>query len=138
MLLDWQMVMWHWFDKLELDFENAAAPDITLDEGYKDTHGFRLGMEYAQSSKVTVRGGYLYHTAAAPDQTVTPLLPEGARNEFTIGLGWQLSTKMKADFGYQYIRQDDRRGRVFDETVGNTGLYTFKGHLIGAGLALTF
>jgi long-subunit fatty acid transport protein len=87
---------------------------------------------------MTFRGGYLYHQGAAPAQTVTPLLPEGARNEFTIGLGWQVSPKLKADFGYQYIRQDDRRGRVFDETVGNTGLYVFKAHLVGAGLSYTF
>jgi long-chain fatty acid transport protein len=137
-LLDWHMVMWHVFDTLALDFENANTPDITLNEGYEDTHGFRFGMEFAQSSTLTFRGGYLYHLGAAPDETVTPLLPEGARNEFTLGLGWQVSQKLKADFGYQYIRQDDRRGRVYDESIGNTGLYLFKGHLVGAGLSYTF
>jgi hypothetical protein len=49
-----------------------------------------------------------------------------------------VTPKLKADFGYQYIRQDDRRGRVFGENIGNTGVYLFKGHLIGAGLAYTF
>ena len=137
-LVDWHRVMWHVFDKLELDFANAAAPDITLNEEYKNTNGVRFGMEFMQSATLTFRGGYLYHQGAAPAQTVTPLLPEGARNEITLGLGWQVSPKLKADFGYQYIRQDDRRGRVFDESVGNTGLYLFNGHLLGAGLSLTF
>jgi long-chain fatty acid transport protein len=137
-LVDWQRVMWNVFDALYLDFANAAAPDLTLTENYDNTNGFRFGTEYTYSEKLTFRGGYLYHEGAAPAQTVTPLLPEGARNEFTVGLGWQLSPKLKADFGYQYIRQDDRRGRVFSESVGNTGLYTFKGHLLGVGLALTF
>jgi long-chain fatty acid transport protein len=137
-LVDWHRVMWHVFDQLELDFENAASPDLTLNEEYKNTNGFRFGLEFARSATMTFRGGYLYHQGAAPAQTVTPLLPEGARNEFTIGLGWQVSPKLKADFGYQYIRQDDRRGRVFDETVGNTGLYVFKAHLVGAGLSYTF
>lgn len=137
-LIDWHRVMWTVFDQLELGFENAATPDITLNEGYKNTNGFRFGMEFTHSATLTFRGGYLYHQGAAPAQTVTPLLPEGARNEFTVGLGWQVTPKLKADFGYQYIRQDDRRGRVFGENIGNTGVYLFKGHLIGAGLAYTF
>jgi len=137
-LVDWHMVMWHVFDQLKLDFENDSTPTITLNEGYKNTNGVRFGMEFAQSATLTFRGGYLHHQGAAPAQTVTPLLPEGARNELTVGLGWQMSPKLHADFGYQYIRQDDRRGRVFDETVGNTGLYLFNGHLVGLGLSLTF
>jgi long-chain fatty acid transport protein len=137
-LFDYQMVVWGWFQSLTLDFDNAASPDLTLYEGYNDTHGFRLGTEYAYNASITLRGGYLYHTGAAPPETVTPLLPEGARNEATVGLGWKVTPKLTADFGYQFIRQNDRRGRVHDPAIGNTGLYEFGGHLFGVGLAYTF
>jgi long-chain fatty acid transport protein len=137
-LVDWHRVMWHVFDQLELNIDDDATRAITLNEEYKNTNGVRFGMEFTHSATLTFRGGYLYHQGAAPAQTVTPLLPEAARNEFTVGLGWQVTPKLKADFGYQYIRQDDRRGRVFGENIGNTGVYLFKGHLIGAGLAYTF
>lgn len=137
-LADYQLVVWGWFAAISLDFANAGTPDLTLYEGYKDTHGFRFGTEYQYSPKLTFRGGYLYHTAAAPIQTVTPLLPEGARNEFTLGLGVNLNDNLHADFGYQYILQNDRRGRVHDASIGNTGLYTFTAHLLGAGLVYTF
>jgi long-chain fatty acid transport protein len=137
-MADYQTVRWRWFETLYLDFENAAAPDLTLNENYRNTHGFRFGAEWTRSDRLTLRGGYLYHSAAAPPQTVTPLLPEGARNEFTVGLGWRLTPKLQADVGYQYIRQNDRRGRVNEETVGNTGLYKFKANLLGFGLAYTF
>ncbi|MGH7567669.1 MAG: OmpP1/FadL family transporter, partial [Gemmatimonadales bacterium] len=93
-MADYQLVVWGWFNSILLDFENATTPDITLYEGYTDSHGFRFGTEYRYSPKVTLRGGYLYHTAAAPDETVTPLLPEGARNEFTAGLGLNLTDKL--------------------------------------------
>jgi len=68
---------------------------------------------------------------------VTPLLPEAARNEFTIGAGVALSPKFHADLAYQYIKQDDRRGTV-NLAAGNTGLYKFSAHLFGIGLAFTF
>jgi long-chain fatty acid transport protein len=135
---DYQLVVWGWFNQLVLDFENAATPDIVLYEGYRDTHGFRFGTEYRRSDNLTLRGGYLYHTAAAPDITVTPLLPEGARNEFTLGAGIRLANRIHADLAYQYIRQNDRRGRVHESQVGNTGLYTFTAHLLGATVVLTF
>jgi long-chain fatty acid transport protein len=138
LMADYQLVVWGWFNALVVDFENASTPDINLYEGYRDTHGFRLGTEINQSDKLTLRGGYLYHTAAAPSITVTPLLPEGARNEFTIGAGLKLSEQLHADLAYQYIRQNDRRGRVHESSVGNTGIYTFTAHLIGATVVLTF
>jgi long-subunit fatty acid transport protein len=86
---------------------------------------------------VQLRGGYLYHTGASPPEFVTPLLPEGARNEFTIGAGIQLTPKLRGDIGYQYIRQNDRRGLV-STSGGNAGLYQFSAHLLGFGAAYTF
>ena len=136
-MADYQLVVWGWFNSLTIDFENPASPDITLHPENKDTHGFRFGGEWQYSPKVTLRGGYLYHTGASPAQFVTPLLPEAARNEFTIGAGINLTPKMHADLGYQYIRQNDRRGLV-NVLAGNTGIFQFSAHLFGAGLAYTF
>ncbi|MGH7674639.1 MAG: OmpP1/FadL family transporter, partial [Gemmatimonadales bacterium] len=94
--------------------------------------------EYAFSPKLTFRGGYLYHSAASPDQFVTPLLPESDRNELTLGAGWRATPKLHLDFAYQYLNQNDRRGRVFPVTVGNTGLYEFSAHLFGLTASYTF
>ena len=138
LLADFHTVIWGWFSSLNLDFANATTPDISLYEGYRDTYGYRLGAEYEYDEKVTFRGGYLYHTAAAPPETVTPLLPEGSRNEITFGLGMAFTPRLRGDFGYQYIRQQNRRGRVYEPAVGNTGLYKFSGHLLGASFTMTF
>ncbi|MGH7699711.1 MAG: OmpP1/FadL family transporter [Gemmatimonadales bacterium] len=138
LMADWHYVVWGWFDQIPVDFENPGTPDFALYEGYRDTHGFRFGAEYQYSPKYTLRAGYLYHGAAAPPETVTPLLPEGSRNEFTIGLGAALSPSLHADFGYQFIKQNDRRGRIHEATVGNTGVYEFSAHLVGVGFSYTF
>ena len=136
-MADYHYVVWGWFSDILIDFENAATPDLTLHPSNKDTHGFRFGTEYRFSPKVQLRGGYLYHTAASPPQFVTPLLPEGARNEFTIGAGIELTPKLHADLGYQYIKQNDRRGIVLSGGP-IAGLYQFSAHLFGIGAAYTF
>ncbi len=82
-MADYQYVVWGWFNNIDITFANAGTPPLALHPSNKDTHGFRFGTEYQYNSKVQLRGGYLYHTGASPAQFVTPLLPEGARNEFT-------------------------------------------------------
>lgn len=135
-MAEYQQIVWGWFQQLVIDFSNPATPDRTQYEGYKDSHAIRTGLEYARSAKSTFRLGYLYHTAAAPVQTVTPLLPEGSRNEFTIGYGAELSGGLHLDVAYQLVKQNDRRGRAY--TTFNNGLYQFGASLFGAGLSYTF
>jgi long-chain fatty acid transport protein len=136
-MADYQYVVWGWFNTVDINFANAGTPDISLHPQNKDTHGFRFGTEYQYNSKVQLRGGYLHHGGASPPQFVTALLPEAARNEFTLGAGIALTPHWHADLAYQYIKQNDRRGTI-NLAAGNTGLYQFSAHLFAAGLALTF
>lgn len=134
-MADYHYVVWGWFQTVAIKFNGQV---LTLSPKNKDSHGIRLGTEYVPSTKLTLRGGYLYHTASSPTDFVTPLLPEAPRNEFTVGVGYAFTPKLHGDFAYQYIAQQDRRGRVFPPPVGNTGVYQFSAHLFGAGLAYTF
>lgn len=145
LLVDYQWMNWSVFDTLRLDFENAATPDRAIVEGYEDTHGIRVGFDWNGGGPLSVRGGYLYHKGAAPPETVTPLLPEGDRNEFTGGLGFRLTDNLTADLAYQYLKQNNRRGRVREPESGhpptvdlNTGLYKFNAHLLAATLSVRF
>jgi long-chain fatty acid transport protein len=141
---DYHRQNWNVFDTLTLDFENSSTPDITLVEDYRDSHGVRLGGEYAVSATTLLRAGYLWHSAATPAATVTPLLPEGERQEFTAGIGFGLMQRLRADVAYQFLLQANRRGRIAEAPEGvngatlNSGLYEFKGHLFGANLTYSF
>jgi long-chain fatty acid transport protein len=146
-LFDWQYINWTVFDTLTVDFANPATTDRVLAEDYEATHGFRFGLDVAASDNLAVRGGYLYHKGAAPPQNVTPLLPEGDRNEVTFGFGYRFGARASIDLAYQYLKQNDRRGRVREPLEGssindtlalNSGLYTFLGHLFGATFAVHF
>ena len=141
-LLDYQWTGWSTFDEIPLDFENDAL-DTEQIENYEDTHAVRLGAEYEVNEALRVRAGYLFNQAAAPEATVTPLLPEADRNHLTAGFGWRFTPSVELNLAYQHIFQNDRRGRVRDAPEGeeptaalNSGLYEFAGHLIGLTLTL--
>jgi long-chain fatty acid transport protein len=142
---DYQFTRWgKRFYTVQIDFANAVLSRV-LHERYDNTNGFRIAGEWERNAKWTFRGGYLYHEGAAPPETVTPLLPEGNRNEFTGGFTVKLSRSFTGDFAYQYIKQNDRRGRtrepLFNQpaTTGmNNGLYNFHAHLFGVSLGYVF
>ena len=147
LLGDYQLTWWSQFDQLDITFPQDASGLLSrkLFENYHNTSGFRFGAEWAKDAKWTFRGGYLHHGGAAPAETVTPLLPEGQRNEFTAGTTVKLGAALSADLAYQYIRQNDRRGRtrepIFNQvpTTGlNNGLYDFHAHLFGVSLSYAF
>lgn len=143
LLADWHWQDWSDFGVIPLDFE--VAPDEERVENYEDTHTLRLGGEVEATRSLTLRGGYVYHGAAAPDEVVTPLLPEAERNEFTAGLGWEPTAGFELDLAYQYIDQADRRGRVVEPRLGNlpttdlnSGVYGFGAHLFSSTFTFHF
>lgn len=139
-MADAQLTNWSAFEQLPLTL-GVVGPD-TLYENYSNTLGFRAAAEYAVTPKFNLRAGFLTHAAAAPDHSVTPLLPEAKRVEGTIGAGYQLTSGIRIDAAYQVIRQSDRRGRVVDWKPGdgdvNSGIYKFSANLLGVGFAFAF
>ena len=144
LLADYQWTGWSSFDTIPLDFEEDAL-DQRRSEGYENTHAVRFGAAYDLTDAFTLRGGYLFNEAAAPDRTVTPLLPEANRNHLTAGLGWRATETVELNVAYQYLGQNDRRGRVRDERIReenptaeelNSGLYSFNAHLIGTTITI--
>lgn len=138
LLFDYQWVNWSVFDELTLDFE--YAPSTTEEENYQDTNGLRFGAEFDLGEAAVLRAGYLWHEAAAPPESVTPLLPEGERNELTFGLGMRLGERFRVDAAYQRIWQEDRDGRTIPVTPGVTpnGTYTSNANLFGFGITWDF
>ncbi len=141
---DYQWTGWSSFDTIPLDFERDAL-DQERNEDYENTSAVRVGGSYDLTEAFTLRGGYLFNQAAAPDRTVTPLLPEADRHHVTAGLGWQVLDQVTVNVSYQYLGQNDRRGRVRGPRPGeedpsiedlNSGLYSFHAHLIGTTLTI--
>jgi long-chain fatty acid transport protein len=138
LLADYQWTGWSTFDQIEPEFEYLEMPPLVLN--YKDAHTFRVGSSYMASPDLALRLGFIYNTAATPDETVTPILPEAERQLFTVGLGYNFGP-IQADVMYNFVNQADRRGRVW--SVGaqgetgealNVGEYDAGAHLFGITL----
>ena len=141
LLADYQFTQWSEFDTIPLQFEKLG--DQSREENYGDTHAIRLGAEYDVLDQLTARIGYLHNTEAAPDDVVTPLLPENNRNQFTIGAGWRPIDILEVNASYQLLQQNDRRGRVRgpvgSESVStdlNQGLYSFGANLFATTITV--
>jgi len=135
LLVDYQFTTWSVFENLQFTTEHGL--NETVVKNYRDTSGIRIGIDYGVNDRVALRGGFLAHQAAAPDGSVTPDLPEGARTEYTAGLGARLNNRFGVDFAYQYINQEDRNGRVL-LTGPDTGTYAFHANLFGATVNFRF
>lgn len=138
---DYQWVGWSQFKTVTLDFSKPIPPDEQLVQNYRDTSAARLGVEFQTGPAVRLSAGYFYNQAAAPDESVTPTLPEASRNHMTAGLGWDLSPNMTFDVAYQFVRHADRRGRIVNPAPGelptvalNSGVYRERGDLLGITL----
>jgi len=141
LMVDYQFTRWSMFDVLPIDGEYL---DKNLVEDYESVSGIRLGAEYLVGKNSVLRVGFDGHGPAAPPQTVTPNLPEGSRQEYTVGFGSQLSPKVRFDFAYMYLHQPERAGRTGDggkeapTTAENNGVYNFDANIFNFSLGLRF
>jgi long-chain fatty acid transport protein len=140
---DYQWVQWSAFDTVVLNFSTGAPPSNVLPQNFHSTNTIRLGAQYDIGPMWRVSGGYIHNQAAAPNETVTPFLPDAARNHLTAGVGWTPHPKLTVDAAYQFIAYDDRRGRIVNPPPGtppttalNSGVYRSRGDLVGLTVTL--
>jgi long-chain fatty acid transport protein len=141
LLADYQWTHWSLFDSITI--VNQVAPPTILVESYSNTNGVRVGGEYDIGLAI-VRAGFDVHGAGAPDQSVTPVLPEAARKEFAAGIGWPIGSTMRIDVAYMFVSQDDRAGRTTDggpavpTAALNNGTFHYFANLFSAGFSIHF
>lgn len=141
---DYVWTHWSLFGRLPIQFQGGAGTETRI-EDYNNTSAVRIGGEYTLRDGVTLRAGYAWNQAASPDQTVTPLLPEGQRSLFAAGLGWHASSHVDLNVGYSLLLQVNRRGRTQDPLPGaeptsalNNGEFHFMGHLLATTVTVHF
>ena len=93
--------------------------------------------------------GFDWIGSPAPDETVTPLLPDMARRNYTIGIGLPLGASYTLDAAFLHVDTSGRRGRVIARTSGspqegetadqlNSGFYTLNANVFSASLKVNF
>lgn len=146
LLGDYQWTNWETWDETEIVFANQTTP-TPLVLNYQNTHTWRAGTEFVAGEVLTLRGGFIYNTAAQTEFAVSPLLPEAERNYYSLGLGYNVRPGLSIDAGYQLVDQSDRRGRVSGLLPGltdeharalNVGVYDSEAHVFNVTLSYQF
>lgn len=146
--VDYAQIRWESFASLPVNFYfDGGAPNAALSrtqvENYKNSSAVRTGLEHRFGGDGGVAGrlGFSYAQAAAPDETVTPLLPDMDRYNFGGGLGVPLGrfgaafARYALDASYLRIETKGRRGRT---TTTNDGFYNLGANVFSASVRATF
>jgi long-chain fatty acid transport protein len=139
---DYAWTGWKSFQTLPVEFQGAASTSSRqLLENYNNTSSIRVGAEYRLNGGHALRAGFSAAASAAPDVTVTPLLPEQDRSYATLGGKIVLTRSLSLDAAYSHIFTPGRRGRIDERTQVsqtadqlNTGSYTLRANIFALSL----
>jgi len=143
--IDYAYVGWRAFKTLPVTFA-GGAPSRVIQEDYNNTSSIRFGVERRAMSGLALRGGLAAATAAAPDETVTPLLPEMDRGYGMLGAGIPFG-RFGLDAAYAHIFTSGRRGRIDERSATttsaqalalNSGFYTLNANIFSLSLKANF
>lgn len=151
---DYTFFTWSDFDVLPVTFggENPP-PNRAILEEYDDSWRVSAGVDHVLDNRLlgglvnnwAVRAGFGYAKSPAPDVTVTPLLPEQNRRNYTVGVGIPLGPRWGLDVGYLKVDTDGRRGRIVErddpsQTAEdlNTGFFRLDANILSLSLRARF
>jgi long-chain fatty acid transport protein len=135
---------WKSFNQLPVTF-SGAAPSRVLLEDYNNTSAIRLGAERRYGNGSALRAGFTAATSAAPDVTVTPLLPEQDRQLGMVGGRLPLTESFALDLAYAHVFTAGRRGRIDERSNPtqtaeqlNNGFYKLSANVFSLSLKATY
>ena len=142
--VDYAWTGWKRFKELPVTFA-GAAPSDTLYEDYNHTSALRVGAQRAFANGAQLRLGFSGVASAAPDETVTPLLPEQDRAYATIGGSYPLTSNLTIEGAYLRVMGAGKRGRISERTVRtqtaaqlNSGVYDLSANVFSISLKANY
>ena len=146
--LDYAWTGWKNLNQIVIDFQNSGTPDAILVQDYNHSSAVRVSAEYTlqQYQGARLRAGFSGAATAAPDETVTPLLPEQDRNYLTLGFGLPVGRTWGLDASYARVNTAGRRGRVIERNPDrsqsasqlNTGVYNLGANIFSVSIKGSF
>ena len=135
---------WSTIDRLTIEFANTLPADTTP-FSWENTMAYSLGTEYRWRA-FRMRGGYTYDVTPIPDETVNPLLPDGNRQWWSVGVG-TTGERWLLDAAYQLIVFDRVKANAFGSRFSSAappldaranGSYRSHAHVVGVSAGYRF
>ena len=102
---------WSHFEELRLDFGNEDL-NSTIPEHYDDVWQLRFGAAYDVNEKLTLMGGYVRDESPQPTASMSPLLPDANRNDYSIGVQYRLNDRLTLTGTYMGVNFEERSNVV--------------------------
>jgi long-chain fatty acid transport protein len=137
---------WKRFKELPIFFSGpASVSNRVLIEDYNNSSAVRLSAQRAFTNGAQLRFGVSGVASAAPDETVTPLLPEQDRAYLSIGGAYPINSNFTIEGAYLKVLAPGKRGRIDDRTLRtqtaaqlNTGRYELDANVFSVSLKVTY
>lgn len=122
---------WSAFKEVKLDFE--LAPTAVLEEDYQDKWQIRVGGQYTYSPQWRFMLGYVRDDTPQPKGSMSPLLPDATRNDFSGGVTWTTANgRHDVTLGYMLVEFEERDtldGGVGQNYDGFDAAYKSRAHI---------
>jgi long-chain fatty acid transport protein len=105
---------WSTFKELALDFGNPAL-DAVIEEEYEDVWQIRAGLSYQLTPELTSLFGYVYDKTPQPVESMSPLLPDANRNDYSFGLAYNVNDNWTVTGTYMSVNFDERTNVIDGE-----------------------
>ena len=130
--VDGVFTQWSAFQNLALAFPSTPTLNKTIEENYRNQAAVRVGVEH-RLADYSYRFGYYFDAAAAPPQSLTPLLPDASRHGVTLGYSRRFGS-VTFD-AYNLFLFVEKRSTEGVERDGYNGVYKSYVNALGASLA---
>jgi long-chain fatty acid transport protein len=104
---------WSRFERIDVEFDNAAQPDVREIANWRDTWYAALGVDWPLNAQWTVRAGVAHDQTPTRDEYRTPRVADADRNWLSLGATWAPGGDWVFDLGYAHLFFAD------DPTVSN-------------------
>jgi long-chain fatty acid transport protein len=140
--VDGTYVMWSTYDTIPIDFSQPQTSDTAFYPNYRDIFSLRISGEYTTPLKpLRVRGGFVYEENPAPEDGISPSLPDAATIGIAAGAGYR-ARSWSADFGYMLVLMQPSDARnPSDPSIppqSPEGTYRTTAHILGLTLSGRF
>jgi long-chain fatty acid transport protein len=139
-MLDYVWMDWSVFDEVKLTFSEGNFPTTVLEEKYDDGDQWRMGAEYQYSPSLSFMVGYVRDHTPQPRFSMSPLLPDADRNDYSLGITYRRSG-YEFTVGYMLVDFNERstvengQGTNLD---GFDGTYDSIAHIPTFGVSKSF
>ena len=145
---DWNRTGWSEFDELVVKGDQTGGTIFRDTNNWDDANAFRFATTYQLLPETQLRFGYTYDKTPQGDAHYSARVPDNDRHMLGIGVAHELTDGLALEFGYLYVRNEERNfrstrpyeglGSDVNGTDALDGKYNSHAHLIAFELRKYF